>query len=111
MSQFKKGQEVFQACLNYAAKGQLSEIRVVSRIVDSCGKKQMTFVEHGKDGVYGKTKYTTVDGIFATVFATPDAAFEFIAAYTEARKDAFTWIVVNEVHDDSTVPASTIRDL
>ena len=79
-SKFTKGQTVYYASSNfsevvdYKAMTRSIEYRVISRIVDSCGAKQMTFVNRGYDSVFGKK----VRSSNPTYFATPAEAFAFL---------------------------------
>lgn len=71
---FKKGQTVYQPVAYFAETKTHIEMRVVSRTVDSCGAKQITFVDHGFDSVFGKRALFT-PGWSQPVFATPEEAF------------------------------------
>ena len=81
---FKKGQIVYQASLFTCSLGadrkSLYGINggiVIARLVDACGKKQVTFYDRGNDSVFKRTKY--LEGPYADgnlIFATAAEAFE-----------------------------------
>jgi hypothetical protein len=92
---FKKGQEVFQVCPHFSTNDiayftarrmgetiqRLTEMRVVSRTVDTCGAKQMTFEDHGLDGVFGRS----VSAQDTRFFDTADEAFAFLRSFEQAN--------------------------
>ena len=73
---FAKGQTIFQACWQFASKyPEVVEQRVISRTVDSCGKKFVTFEDHGHDSTYGRRE--PADSVL--LFALADDAFKYLA--------------------------------
>lgn len=94
---FIKGQTVFQACIYFASTPnyEVVERRVVSRTVDSCGKKFVTFEDHGYDSVYGRRDYADS----AMLHETADAAFRFLEQYPTLRGTKKVIIYPNVVSD------------
>lgn len=105
-TRFIKGQTVYQAH-NYFASNQDTremmlanqgkpmeiEMRVISRIVDACGTKQVTFLDRGHDSVFGRKAPADSD----TLFATPEEAFEYLRGI-KARCDRETR--VHHIHPE-----------
>ncbi len=80
---FTKGQTVFVATLNFFEiasgewKGHIEIVHagaVITRTVDACGAKQVTFENHGNDGVFGRSMYANSDQLFNTA----EEAFEYL---------------------------------
>jgi hypothetical protein len=82
-SRFQKGQTVYLACHNFASIHPTPEDYrkahgceeppkdiafgvVVSRVVDACGQKQVTFYDHGNDSIYGRSRPVDFPGLFET---------------------------------------------
>ncbi len=77
MKRFTKGQVVFQACRHFAENDTQIEMRVISRTVDACGAKQVTFEDHGMDSVYGRRDQANSESLHASAesaFAQLEAA-------------------------------------
>lgn len=97
MVKFKKGQTVYQACTHFAENATSVEYRVVSRVVDACGKKQVTFEDHGHDSVFRRRLLLDAG---PKVFATADEAFSYLAqAPSDLRK---TPVINPDVVSDAT---------
>jgi hypothetical protein len=82
---FSKGQTVFYASTNLGTvakgerNGEYTSVHlgaVITRTIDSCGAKQMTFEDHGCDSVFGKS----VRADHPAFFATAEEAFAYLHA-------------------------------
>lgn len=102
---FSKGQRVFYAATSFGSlydrkhNTSVEILTVIERTADACGKKQMTFEDHGNDSVYGRTAYAP----FNSYFETREDAYkhlETIEDYT--RKDGFNFrhIIMRGEFDD-----------
>jgi hypothetical protein len=121
-AKFSKGQTVFYACTGFASvavgKDNTIELRVIARIVDACGLKQVTFVDRGNDGIYGR-KFSF--GPYSKqVFATAEEAFSYLeshkAKWTRTEKthscfayDTQSFVITPEVQTDAEVKPSIIK--
>lgn len=93
MTAFKKNQTVYVAKPSFAHRYEAhrtveTQMVVVSRVVDSCGKKQMSFFDGGNDHIYGRRVLADASGSFYNVFSTPEEAFaalEGFKAQSESR--------------------------
>lgn len=93
---FAKGQTVYQACAHFSGfegdehhKETILGI-VVSRVIDSCGAKKITFAERGADWVYGKSDTANSQKLFADA----ESAFAYLAAYP------YTDVICPDVYAD-----------
>jgi hypothetical protein len=100
---FKKGQKVYYADGNLSAiynkpdRGGIYIVTVIERTVDACGKKQMTFYDHGLDGVYPRKAYAPFEGYFES----REEAYKFLEKKKEENKHPI-WsyeILVGEYSD------------
>lgn len=91
----KKNQKVYQACTYFAHKGDTIIMTVIERTVHSCGKKELTFVDYGFDGVYGRTVFNR-NGIFPEIFETREQAYK----YLEGINDRFDRIILRGEYTD-----------
>lgn len=103
---FSKGQTVFFASYNLATvakgerNGQMYWIQlggVITRTIDSCGAKQMTFEDHGSDSTFGRSQYANHPAFFLTAeeafaYLHADKNVDVIAkkVYTDSNLDWFT---------------------
>lgn len=112
-AKFKKGQTVFYASTRFAnndreyyaahKKGELverkEELRVISRVVDSCGAKKITFLDRGKDSVFGRSANATADCFFTTAAE----AFEYLVKFkAEHSGKGVTYVIYPNVVGDDT---------
>lgn len=74
MNKFVKGQIVYCVSEHFDIRDDVQIGAVISRTVDSCGKKFMTFVNFGFDSAFGR-RSALQNG---RVFADASAAFEFL---------------------------------
>lgn len=98
---FKKGQVVFYAEANVSSiaegerNGRFLIVRagaVITRTIDSCGVKQMTFEDHGNDSTFGKSQYSNNPFFFDNA----EDAFECL------RKWEHTEVIAKKVYSDKT---------
>ena len=94
---FTKGQTIFQACWRFASRyPQVVEQRVISRTVDSCGKKFVTFENHGRDHVFGRREFADAK----TLHSTAEDAFQFLAGNPDYVKHYNTVVIYPHVVSD-----------
>jgi hypothetical protein len=102
---FKKGQKVFYATTNlsslkaYDHNTVIDILSVIERTVDACGKKQMTFENHGYDYAYGKKSYAPFD----QYFETREEAYEYLDSiedYTRTDGMHYHHLILREIFDD-----------
>ena len=84
-SRFKKGQIVYQVCLNVTTRiesgGTAAQLgMVIARQIDACGKVQMTFVDRGSDYTFGRRFSVNTK----RVWATPEQAFAMLHRHKDS---------------------------
>jgi len=87
---FTKGQKVYYFSTNFADipldDRVVEYYAIIERTVDACGAKQMTFEDHGCDGIYGRRQGSQHPHYFATVDEALDHAEEHVG-----ETDRRTW--------------------
>ncbi len=91
-AKFAKGQTVFQACINFACKDGVRIGVVIERMLDSAGKKFVTFYDRADlDSVFGRRERIE----YAAIFATQQEAFQHL------QNSASTGAICKTVYTDS----------
>jgi hypothetical protein len=103
---FQVGQEIFQVSewsetqigdrKHNRVQAVRVEYRVHSRIVDACGKKQITFVERDERKITDYVLGRRHDADSCVLFATKDEAFAEIARMIEEKKSSIADRVARE---------------
>ncbi len=97
---FAKGQTVFFACLDMfevasgERNGRLEIVHagaVITRTVDACGAKQVTFEDHGNDSTFGRSMYANSDQLFNTA----EEAFEYL------KNSRYVEVIAKKVYSDA----------
>lgn len=109
-ARFMKGQTVYAISTNFCSDDdrKICFGIVHKRIVDACGKKQVTFFNRGNDEVFGRSIRFREDEIinskmwFASnmVFENPESAFEELKRYKEMCRKNYDYRIHEEVLSD-----------
>lgn len=96
---FHRGQTVYYGCNRISEKGVFpykeTLCMVISRTIDTCGKKQITFKDYGSDFAFGRKELSGNPAYFNT----PEEAFKYIEDnnYYNGRKRT---IITDKVFSD-----------
>lgn len=81
MSKFTKNQTVYYASTRFATTANECFLAVVERVVDACGKKQITFFNRNNmDFVFGRRATMAFP-----IFATAEDAFAYLESFVAER--------------------------
>ena len=101
-ARFTKGQTVYQISYRFTENmdKRLAFVVCVSRIVDSCGAKRVTFYDRGNDGVYRRSHPADSTHLFTT-HAEAITALKAHAEQQALYPKNYTVIVDEREHSDA----------
>ena len=102
MPRFKKGQTVYKSSLNHSEHDKILMFAVVERVVDSCGKKRVTFYDRGNDFIFGKSDNPDSEHLHETA----EGAFKYLEKRKCDLESTGCKVVIRKdiVSDDNFIP-------